>query len=121
MLYSVKMKYFDKDGDCYGVIDGQFPSFSLAWEMVNMIKPENDKVTKFYRMDSVKEDEDNEYFRYTNITYTTCDGARRALKRYPKDNEGNYRLVLYAGWNSDDLNEEAHVLIIMKAEAKKDF
>ena len=121
MLYSVKMKYFDGDGDCYGVMEGKFPYFSLAWKMVNLIKPENDKVTKFYKMILAKEDEDNEYFAKTDVTYTTCDSARRALNRAPKDDEGNRRLVLNVSWDSDDVNDETHVLIIMKAEADKDF
>lgn len=116
MLYTVKMKYFDEHRDCYAEMDGKFPSFSLAWKMVNLLK-----VAKFYKMDLFKEDDDNEYFRPTNITYTTCDGARRALNRSPRDDDGNHRLVLYVDWKSDDLNDEAHVLIIMKAEADKDF
>lgn len=94
MLYTVKMKYFDGDDDCYAVIDGKFPCFSLAWKMVNLIKPDDDKTTKFYKMDIAKEDTEYEYYERTNTTYTTCDGARRALNRAPKDEGGNRRLVL---------------------------
>ena len=120
MLYSVKMKYFDGDGDCYAVMDGKFPFFSLAWKMVNLVKPEDDKTTKFYKMDLAKEDADNEYFVRTNTSYTRCDSARRALNRAPKDEDGNRRLVLNVNWDYDDPTE-THVLIIMKAEADKDF
>lgn len=120
MLYTVTMKYFDGKGDCYGVMEGKFPCFSTAWKMVNLVKPEeDDKDTKFYKMILAKEDEDNEYFAKTDVTYTTCDGARRALNRAPKDEDGNRRLVLTVSW--DYPNDETHVLIIMKAEADKDF
>lgn len=121
MLYTVKMKYFDGDGDCYGVMEGKFPYFSLAWKMVNLIKPEDDTTTKFYRMFLAKADEDNEYFAKTDVAYTTCDGARRALNRSPKDEDGNRQLVLTVSWDYDDSKDETHVLIIMKAEADKDF
>lgn len=120
MLYTVKMKYFDGRGDCYGVIDGKFLNFSLAWKMVNLVKPDDDKTTKFYKMIPVKEDDINEVFGRTDTTYTTCDGARRALNRAPKDEDGNRRLVLSVSWNYDN-DDETHVLIIIKAEADKDF
>ena len=120
MLYSVKMKYFDGDGDCYGVMEGKFPFFSLAWKMVNLVKPEDDKTTKFYKMILAKADEYDEYFAKTDVAYTTCDSARRALNRAPKDEDGNRRLVLNVNWDYDDPTE-THVLIIMKAEADKDF
>lgn len=123
MLYTVKMKYFDEDGDCYGVMEGKFPYFSLAWKMVNLVKPEDDddEDTKFYKMILAKEDEDNEYFAKTDVTYTTCDGARRALNRAPKDEDGNRQLVLTVSWDYGNPKDETHVLIIMKAEADKDF
>lgn len=120
MLYTVRMKYFDGRGDCYGVIDGKFPNFSLAWKMVNLVKPDDDKTTKFYKMILVKENEVNEYFARTDTTYTTCDGARRALNRAPKDEDGNRRLVLTVSWDYED-DDETHVLIIIKAESDKDF
>lgn len=122
MLYTVKMKYFDGKGDCYAVMDGKFPYFSLAWKMVNLIKSDDDdKTTKFYKMILAKEDEASEYFAKTDVTYATCDGARRALNRAPKDEDGNRRLVLTTSWDYDSTKDETHVLIIMKAEADKDF
>lgn len=121
MLYTVKMKYFDGKGDCYAVMDGKFPRFDLAWKMVNLLKPENDNTSKFYKMDLVKEDEDNEYYVRTHLTYTTCDGARRALKRSNLIHEGNRRLVLNISWDYDDPEDETHVLIIIEAVANKDF
>ena len=121
MLYTVKMKYFDGDGDYYGVMEGKFPHFSLAWKMVNLLKPDDDNVTKFYKLILAKKDEDNEYFEKTDVAYTTCDGARRALNRAPKDEDGNHRLVLSVRWGYDDSKDKTHVIIIMKAEADKDF
>ena len=70
MLYTVKMKYFDESGDCYGIMEGKFPHFSLAWKMVNLVKPDDDddEDTKFYKMIPVKENEYNEYFAKTDVT-----------------------------------------------------
>lgn len=114
MLYTVKMKYFDGRGDCYADIDGKFPNFSLAWKMINLIKPEEDTATKFYKMD-------RSTFEPTNVAYTTCDGARRALNRAPKDDEGIRRLILNVSWDYPNSNDETSVLIIIRAEADKDF
>lgn len=116
MIYTVKMQYFDSDHNRYGVMEGKFPHFSLAWKMVNMLN-----VNKFYKMLLTEEDDENEYYKRTDVTYTTYDGARRALKRAPKDSKGNRRLVLNASWGPDDDNDETHVLIIMKAEPDGDL
>lgn len=121
MLYSVTMKYFDGNDDCYGVLEGKFPCFTLAWKMVNLLKPDDEERIKVYRLGLIQEDDEYEYFKRTKTTYTTCDGARRALNRAPKDSDGNRRLVLSVSWGPDDANEETKVLIIMKAETDKDF
>ena len=115
MLYKVTMKYFDGDGHCYGIMEGKFPSFNLAWEMVNLVKTENDKTTKIYKTDLTHEDEYNEYYKRSNVTYTTCDGARRALKRSNIVVDGNRRLALSVSWGDDDNNDETHVLILIDA------
>lgn len=111
MLYKVKMKYFDGNDDCYGIMEGRFPRFDLAWKMVNLINPGDDQTIKFYKMDLVKEDEYNEYYKQSHITYTTCDGARRALKRSDIVHDGNRRLVLNCSWGYEDNDDETHVLI----------
>lgn len=121
MLYKVRMKYFDGHGNCYGIMDGKFPCFNLAWKMINIIKPDDDKTTKFYKMDLIKEDEDNEYYKQSHITYTTCDGARRALNRSDIVHDGNRRLVLNVSWDADDLNDETHVLIIIEKVEDVEF
>lgn len=121
MLYKVTMKYFDGDGDCYGIMKGKFPSFNLAWKMVNLVNPENDKTIKIYKMDLTHEDEYNEYYKRSNVTYTTCDGARRALKRSNIVVNGNRRLALNVSWGDDDNNDETHVLILIDVVEDVEF
>ena len=113
MLYKVTMEYFDSPGHCYGIMEGKFPSFRLAWQMVNLVKTENDKTIKIYKMDLVDKDKYNEYYKRSKVTYTTCDGARRALKRSNIVVDGNRRLALYVSWDKDDSNDETHVLILI--------
>lgn len=123
MLYKVTMKYFDGSGHCYGIMEGKFPNFNLAWKMVNLVKTENDKTIKIYKMDLAFEDEHSEYYKRSNITYTTCDGARRALKRSDIVIDGNRRLALNVSWGGadDDNNAETHVLILIDAVEDEDF
>lgn len=115
MLYKVTMKYFDGCGHCYGIMEGKFPSFNLAWKMVNLVKEKNDKTIKIYKMDLAFEDEYDEYYKRSRTTYTTCDGARRALKRSSIVVNGNRRLALNVSWGDDDDNAETHVLILIDA------
>lgn len=121
MLYKVRMKYFNGRGYCYGIIDAQFPNFNLVWEMINIVKTDKVNGTKFYKMNLAHEDENNEYFERTHIMYTTCDGARRALKRSDYLHEGNRRLVLKVNGDADDPHDAIHVLIIIEAVEDVDF